>query len=85
MERGKPDLLRLAQEACRDLRRGGVLVVSNKAGTWRVVHGLERLGIPAFFGPNLGLLTSHSPARIGPSSTNGWCTPAFALRGLKAG
>jgi hypothetical protein len=25
-----------------------VFVVSNKAGTWHVVHGLERVGIPAF-------------------------------------
>ena len=25
-----------------------VFIVSNKAATWRVVHGMERLGIPAF-------------------------------------
>lgn len=24
------------------------MVVSNKAGTWSVVHGLEKLGVPAF-------------------------------------
>jgi hypothetical protein len=46
--RGKPDLLSLAYEACRDFAAEAALVVSNKAGTWRVVHGLERLGIPAF-------------------------------------
>ena len=83
-ERGKPDLLRLAQEACRDFAAEAALVVSNKAGTWRVVHGLEttrRTRVRA----NLGLLTSHIPCRIGPPSTNGRCTPAFALRGLKAG
>jgi hypothetical protein len=47
-ERGKPDLLQLAYDECRDFKADAVLVVSNKAGTWRVVHGLERLGIPAF-------------------------------------
>jgi hypothetical protein len=47
-ERGKPDLLRLAYEACREFAAEAALVVSNKAGTWSVVHGLERLGIPAF-------------------------------------
>jgi len=45
---GKPDLLRLALSACRDFEAEAALVVSNKAGTWHVVHGLERLGIPAF-------------------------------------
>ena len=47
-ERGKQDLLRLAYDACRDFGAEAVLVVSNKAGTWHVVHGLERMGIPAF-------------------------------------
>jgi hypothetical protein len=47
-ERGKPDLLQLACDAVRDFSAEAVLVVSNKAGTWSVVHGLERLGIPAF-------------------------------------
>jgi hypothetical protein len=45
---GKPDLLRLAQEACRDFGAEAVFVVSNQAATRRVVDGLERLGIPAF-------------------------------------
>ena len=47
-QRGKPDLLRLAQDACRDFAAEAALVVSNKRGTWSVVHGLERLGVPAF-------------------------------------
>jgi hypothetical protein len=47
-ERGKPDLLRLAYDVCRDFDAEAVLVVSNKVGTWTVVHGLERLGVPAF-------------------------------------
>jgi len=47
-ERGKPDLLKLARDACREFGAEAALVVSNKAGTWHVVHGLERAGIPAF-------------------------------------
>ena len=46
--RGKPDLAQLAQQACRDFDAEAVFVVSNKATTLRLVHGLERLGIPAF-------------------------------------
>ncbi len=45
---GKPDLVALAHQATKDFRAEAVFVVSNKAATWRVVHGLERLGIPAF-------------------------------------
>jgi hypothetical protein len=45
---GKPDLVRLAHDACRDFDAKAVFVVSNKSATWRVVHGMERLGIPAF-------------------------------------
>ena len=44
-ERGKPDLVRVAHDVSRDFAAEAVLVVSNKAGTWSVVHGLERLGI----------------------------------------
>ncbi len=33
---------------CRDFAAEAVQVVSNKAATWRLVHGLERLGVPAF-------------------------------------
>jgi hypothetical protein len=47
-ERGKPDLLQLAHQVSRDFAAEAVLVVSNKAGTWNVVRGLEQLGIPAF-------------------------------------
>ncbi len=45
---GKPDLAQLAKQACRDFDAEAVFVVSNKATTLRLVHGLERLGIPAF-------------------------------------
>jgi hypothetical protein len=47
-ERGKPDLLRVAHDVCRDFAADAVQVVSNKATTWRLVYGLERLGVPAF-------------------------------------
>jgi hypothetical protein len=47
-EHGKPDLLQITLDACRSLDAEAVLVVSNKAATWRLVHGLERLGVPAF-------------------------------------
>ena len=47
-ERGKPDLLALARETCRDFGAEAVFVVSNQPTTRRIVHGLERLGIPAF-------------------------------------
>lgn len=45
---GKPDLLAMTHSMCRDFAAEAVLVVSNKAGTWALVHGLERLGVPAF-------------------------------------
>jgi len=45
---GKPDLVQLAHQACRDFDAEAVFVVSNKTATWRVVKGMERLGIPAF-------------------------------------
>ena len=47
-QQGKPDLLRLAHDTCHEYAAEAALVVSNKAATWRVVYGLERLGIPAF-------------------------------------
>ena len=47
-ERGQPDLLRVAHDVCCDFAAEAVQVVSNKAATWRLVHGLERLGVPAF-------------------------------------
>ena len=45
---GKPDLVQLAHEAYRAFDAEAVFVVSNKAATWHVVHGIERMGIPAF-------------------------------------
>jgi len=33
---------------CRDFGAEAVHVVSNKAATRSLVHGLERLGVPAF-------------------------------------
>ncbi len=45
---GKPDLAELARQACRDFGAEAVFVVSNKGTTRRLVHELERLGIPAF-------------------------------------
>jgi hypothetical protein len=45
---GKPDLVRLAHETVQDFGAEAVFVVSNKPTTWKIVHGLERLGIPAF-------------------------------------
>jgi len=47
-ERGKPDLLALALDTSRDFGAEAVFVVSNQPTTRRIVHGLERLGIPAF-------------------------------------
>jgi hypothetical protein len=45
---GKPDLVALARQAHRDFDAEAVFVVSNKRTTLRLVHKLERLGIPAF-------------------------------------
>jgi hypothetical protein len=47
-QRGKPDLVGLAHQAYEDFDAEAVFVVSNKPTTQRLVHGLERLGIPAF-------------------------------------
>jgi hypothetical protein len=47
-ERGKPDLVQLAHEAYRDFAAEAVFIVSNKPLTLRLVHALERRGIPAF-------------------------------------
>jgi hypothetical protein len=46
--RGKPDVVQLTRQACHDFDAEAVFVVSNKATTRRLVHGIERLGIPAF-------------------------------------
>jgi hypothetical protein len=45
---GKPDVLRLAYAAYLDSGAEAVVCISNSTVTWRVVHGLERRGIPAF-------------------------------------
>jgi ferredoxin-NADP reductase len=45
---GKPDLLSLALESYAAFDAEAVLIVSNKPTTLRLVHELERRGIPAF-------------------------------------
>lgn len=47
-EYGKPDMVQLAYDAYRDTGAEAVICISNKKLTWQVVHGLERLGIPAY-------------------------------------
>ena len=47
-QQGKPDLVRLALDAYADFGAEAVFVVSNKPATLRLVHVLERRGIPAF-------------------------------------
>ncbi|MFI7360201.1 hypothetical protein ACIBTP_40595 [Streptomyces avidinii] len=47
-EHGKPDMVRLAYAAYQDSGAEAVICISNKKLTWQVVHGLERLGIPAY-------------------------------------
>lgn len=45
---GKPDLVALAHHAYRDFDADAVFIVSNKPTTLRLVHAMERRGIPAF-------------------------------------
>jgi hypothetical protein len=45
---GTPDLLNLALDTYATFGAEAVFVVSNKATTLRLVHDLERRGIPAF-------------------------------------
>lgn len=45
---GKPDMLRLAYAAYVSSGAEAVICISNKKLTWSVVHGMERLGIPAY-------------------------------------
>ena len=45
---GSPTSSQLAHQAYQDFDAEAVFVVSNKATTLRLVHGMERLGIPAF-------------------------------------
>lgn len=44
---GKPDMVKLAYSAYARSNAEAVICVSNKKVTWSVVHGMERLGIPA--------------------------------------
>jgi hypothetical protein len=44
---GKPDILRLAYAAYCSFGAEAVICIANRTVTWQVVHGLERLGIPA--------------------------------------
>ncbi|MDM4722291.1 hypothetical protein QTQ03_22875 [Micromonospora sp. WMMA1363] len=45
---GKPDMVALADEACREHGAEAVICISNKKLTWQVVRGLEERGIPAY-------------------------------------
>lgn len=47
-KQGKPDLLNLALDSYEEFGAEAVFVVSNKSTTFRLVHDLERRGIPAF-------------------------------------
>jgi hypothetical protein len=44
---GKPDLVALGLQACRDFGAEAIFVVSNKPATLHLVHEFERRGIPA--------------------------------------
>jgi hypothetical protein len=47
-ERGKPDMVRMALDACREFGAEAVICISNKKLTWQVVRGVEERGIPAY-------------------------------------
>ena len=47
-QRGKPDLVRLARQAYDDFDAEAVFVVSNQPTTRRLVHAMERMGMPIF-------------------------------------
>jgi hypothetical protein len=47
-KQGKPDLLELALKSYAEFHAEAVFVVSNRSTTLRLVHDLERRGIPAF-------------------------------------
>ncbi|NEA30631.1 hypothetical protein [Streptomyces sp. SID13031] len=46
-QHGKPDMVKLTYSAYESSAAEAVICVSNKKLTWSVVHGMERLGIPA--------------------------------------
>ncbi|WP_419992490.1 hypothetical protein [Streptomyces boninensis] len=45
---GKPDMVHLAYDAWRRTGAEAVICIANKKLTWKVVHGLESRGIPAY-------------------------------------
>ncbi|GAB2613278.1 hypothetical protein GCM10027168_52510 [Streptomyces capparidis] len=45
---GKPDMVALAHRVWAESGAEAVICISNKKLTWQVVHGMERLGIPAY-------------------------------------
>ncbi|WP_271272163.1 hypothetical protein [Aliamphritea hakodatensis] len=45
---GKPDLVRLAYQACQEHGAEAVICISNEKLTWQVVYGMESRGIPAY-------------------------------------
>jgi hypothetical protein len=45
---GKPDLVALAYQVCRESGAEAVICISNRKTTWHVVEELEARGIPAF-------------------------------------
>jgi hypothetical protein len=47
-QNGRPDLVRLAYKAYKELDAEAVIVISNKKLTWQVVYGMESRGIPAY-------------------------------------
>lgn len=46
-EHGKPEMVKLAYAAYASSGAEAVICVSNEKLTWKVVHGMERLGVPA--------------------------------------
>lgn len=47
-ERGKPDMVQLAYQACQEFEAEAVICISNEKLTWQVVYGMESRGIPAY-------------------------------------
>lgn len=47
-ECGKPDMVRMALDACRAFDAEAVICISSRKLTWQVVRGVEERGIPAY-------------------------------------
>ena len=47
-ERGRPDLVTLAYQACQDFQAEAVICIANQKLTYQVVYGMESRGIPAY-------------------------------------